>query len=151
MFVFAVDLLRNTAKFTAKQTAPEKHDQCTVQRHSPHGYNRFAKGTKGLLRFCGKDNAKMERERGKCNIRAASSGFRLTSAEQRERTCSSTDAPCRLRAAQHSGLAHSPVREARSQPELTSSSIAGKNPHAGGKIAAIPTANIRKYTTNPQS
>ena len=75
MFVFAVDLLRSTAKFTAKQTAPEKHDQCTVQRHSPHGYNRFAKGTKGLLRFLRQGQRKDGKRKGQMQYTGSQQRF----------------------------------------------------------------------------
>ena len=51
-------------------------------------------------------------ESGRCTGRAARSGRSETSGGQRVRTCSSTDAPCRLSAVQHSELAHRPVRAA---------------------------------------
>ena len=51
-------------------------------------------------------------ESGRCTARAASKGRSEISAGQMVRTCKSTDTPCTLSAAQHSVLAHSPVRAA---------------------------------------
>ena len=59
------------------------------------------------------------------------------------RTCSNTERPCTLSAAQQSRLPHRPVREARSQPEQTSSRTEQIVPAPAGKSAPAPAASIR--------
>lgn len=66
------------------------------------------------------------------------------------RTCSNTESPCTLSAAQQSRLPHRPVREARSQPEQTSSRMEQSVPAPAGKSRPLPPgASIREKEDKP--
>lgn len=150
-FWFRVWLLQKAGQLADGKAAHKEHQQQAVRRQTAHRDHLRRQGAEDALLPCGKSSQNSPTESGRRSSRPTSRGRRVISGGQSARTCSRTESPCTLRAAQQSRLPHGPVRAARSQPEQTSSSMAHTVPTAGGNTAPTPAASIRKKSTKPQS
>ena len=143
---------QRAAQLAYHQAASQKGQQRAVGRDPPQDGRRSVQDRRGRGCPAREPEQQPEQPQRQGQMEQAGGQQRAEGNFRRQmvRTCSRTDAPCRLMAAQQSQLAQRPAREARSQPEHTSSIMAAGRPSPGA-AALKPPASSRKYRMNPHS